>query len=315
MNEKKPIPSVFEEEYSNLKRFKDNIENGNLSFEDLQREYVGMGKAYESLLRLSNKLLKIGDSTQRHLVRTKEELKTTNDELEAAFKNLKALSQIGQSITSTLETREIIFSVYNYIKTIMSVDILAIGMFEPDKNIVKYRICIKDNEFLPSLVKDSLDEDNLSAMCFHKEGEVIIRNVDAEYPQYVDGLISQWGEKTVSQAYFPLKVEKRFIGVLALLTYQKCRIRETDLDILHSMSSYIGIAIDNANAYRDIKRKNAQLKTNLEKINELNENLGKEQEKSERLLLNILPEKIAKRLKSGEGVIADHFSDAIVLFA
>ncbi len=40
-----------------------------------------------------------------------------------------------------------------------------------------------------------------------------------------------------------------------------------------------------------------------------------EREKSDRLLLNILPEPIAERLKQGESVIADSFADATILFA
>jgi class 3 adenylate cyclase len=40
-----------------------------------------------------------------------------------------------------------------------------------------------------------------------------------------------------------------------------------------------------------------------------------EQERSERLLLNVLPAPVAARLKAGEGVIADAFPDVTVLFA
>ena len=40
-----------------------------------------------------------------------------------------------------------------------------------------------------------------------------------------------------------------------------------------------------------------------------------EQEKSENLLLNVLPEEIAPILKSGKGIIADHYASASVLFA
>ncbi len=40
-----------------------------------------------------------------------------------------------------------------------------------------------------------------------------------------------------------------------------------------------------------------------------------EQEKSERLLLNILPQPIAGRLKAGQSIIADSFADATILFA
>lgn len=43
--------------------------------------------------------------------------------------------------------------------------------------------------------------------------------------------------------------------------------------------------------------------------------LAEEKQKSERLLLNILPEAIAQRLKQGEETIADSFSQVTVLFA
>ncbi|MDT9199143.1 adenylate/guanylate cyclase domain-containing protein [Limnospira sp. PMC 1042.18] len=43
--------------------------------------------------------------------------------------------------------------------------------------------------------------------------------------------------------------------------------------------------------------------------------LAAEQQKSERLLLNILPAPIAQRLKQGESTIADSFADVTVLFA
>ena len=43
--------------------------------------------------------------------------------------------------------------------------------------------------------------------------------------------------------------------------------------------------------------------------------LEAERERSERLLLNVLPEPIAERLKNGTGVIADHYDAVSVLFA
>ncbi len=43
--------------------------------------------------------------------------------------------------------------------------------------------------------------------------------------------------------------------------------------------------------------------------------IREEREKSERLLLNILPGPIAERLKQGENIIADNFAEATVLFA
>jgi len=45
------------------------------------------------------------------------------------------------------------------------------------------------------------------------------------------------------------------------------------------------------------------------------EQLTAEREKSERLLLNILPKSVADRLKQGETTIADHFAESTVMFA
>jgi class 3 adenylate cyclase len=49
-------------------------------------------------------------------------------------------------------------------------------------------------------------------------------------------------------------------------------------------------------------------------LQEANEQLSIEQEKSERLLLNILPEPVAKRLKDGHSNIADGFAEVTILF-
>ncbi len=50
-------------------------------------------------------------------------------------------------------------------------------------------------------------------------------------------------------------------------------------------------------------------------VNEQNHLLRIEQEKSEALLLNILPAPIARRLKDQQGIIADGFADVTVMFA
>ncbi|HEY9880384.1 MAG TPA: adenylate/guanylate cyclase domain-containing protein [Leptolyngbyaceae cyanobacterium] len=50
-------------------------------------------------------------------------------------------------------------------------------------------------------------------------------------------------------------------------------------------------------------------------LSQANQQLAEEQNKAERLLLNILPQPIAHRLKEGQSSIADGFAEATVLFA
>ena len=53
----------------------------------------------------------------------------------------------------------------------------------------------------------------------------------------------------------------------------------------------------------------------MEQKNVAMEMLGQEQEKSERLLLNVLPSEVAARLKEGEATIADYHQGVSILFA
>ncbi len=64
-------------------------------------------------------------------------------------------------------------------------------------------------------------------------------------------------------------------------------------------------------AYRRLLERNAAF----EALAQSHADLKREREKAERLLLNILPEKIAARLKNGEATIAESFPSVTVLFA
>ena len=125
---------IFEHEFEILQRFKEKFQvtsdaNSNLV------EYKILGENYEQLLKQSIKLMKIGDSTQRRLIKTQNQLQDANEQIEKSYNNLKALSQFGQSITASLDTKAIILSVLRHIQTMMSTDILAIGMYEEEKKL------------------------------------------------------------------------------------------------------------------------------------------------------------------------------------
>lgn len=66
---------------------------------------------------------------------------------------------------------------------------------------------------------------------------------------------------------------------------------------------------------QELRQVNQRLERVLADLDEKHRLLELEQEKSERLLLNILPRPVAARLKEGPGVIAEHFAEVTVLFA
>ncbi|MDA0265767.1 MAG: response regulator [Cyanobacteria bacterium] len=66
---------------------------------------------------------------------------------------------------------------------------------------------------------------------------------------------------------------------------------------------------------QQLQQKNRLLEIEIQERQEVEESLRLEQQKSERLLLNILPQEIVNHLKQFQGSLAERFDEATVLFA
>ncbi len=66
---------------------------------------------------------------------------------------------------------------------------------------------------------------------------------------------------------------------------------------------------------RKLQEKNQLLETEIQERNEIEQALRREQQKSEQLLLNILPQAIVTQLKQFQGSLAERFDEATVMFA
>ena len=76
-----------------------------------------------------------------------------------------------------------------------------------------------------------------------------------------------------------------------------------------------GLTLAISRLRQNAKQLEQRVRERTAQLQETNVELLKEQEKSDRLLLNILPESIAARLKDGQSCIADRFPEVTILFA
>lgn len=95
------------------------------------------------------------------------------------------------------------------------------------------------------------------------------------------------------------------------------RINQTvDISYVHEVGilakSFNKMVLQLKQAFADLEHSNEILEHRVEQRTQA---LRLEQEKSEQLLLNILPQEIASRLKQSPGTIADNFKEVTVLFA
>lgn len=119
--------------------------------------------------------------------------------------------------------------------------------------------------------------------------------------------------KLLGQRYEALLKQATKMARIGDVAQRRLMNAQKELEAQNALLDAQSKEIEQANA--ELQHKNTQLQETLDKIEMINEILESERKKAESLLLNILPEEIAYRLKSGEEVIADKFDNVTVLFA
>ncbi len=96
----------------------------------------------------------------------------------------------------------------------------------------------------------------------------------------------------------PIWAQGQLAGVFTMeRTGARHEWEDDEVDFAHSAANLVAVCFETAERVRAQKE------------------AARERERAEQLLLNILPGTIARRLQAGEGLIADHFPEATVLFA
>jgi class 3 adenylate cyclase/tetratricopeptide (TPR) repeat protein len=233
------------------------------------------------------------ERSREHIASMNAVLAERNTALEESYGSIRILSEIGKKITSTLDIYSIGMTLYDDINKLLETPIMVVGTYLPEEQVIEYTLTIESGRRLGELRLPMTETDRPAVQCVLQRKPVVVQ----EFQQ-----TALHGDTPQSLVYVPLiNPNDEIIGVFSVQSYKKHYFTEQHLNILGTIVPFITSALTNANAYRelDAERKIAQ----------------RERLTSETLLLNILPQPIAHRLKSGERAIADKFDSVTVLFA
>lgn len=190
-----------------------------------------------------------------------EEILKQNDQLEATYRNVKLLSEIGQQITATLSLEKIIETVYENVNSLMEATIFSIGVFNPNENRLEFPVSMEKGEKLPFWFAALDDENRIPVWCFKNQKEVIINDYQTEYNKYIKNTVKvKAGGESESLIYLPLMTNDGPIGVITVQSFKKHIYYQYHIDILRSLASYITIAIQNSASYRKMTQAFEDLK-------------------------------------------------------
>ncbi|MFA6516769.1 MAG: GAF domain-containing protein [Bacteroidia bacterium] len=190
------------------------------------------------------------------------EIQREHDEVEATYKKVALLSEIGQKITATLSLDKINETVYENVNELMDAAVFGIGIYNPGENRIEFPAVIEKGEKLPFSFQSLEDENRLAIWCFKNKKEIIINDRDTEYNKYLKHIAKpKAGDASGSLIYLPLISKIGIIGVITVQSFKKHIYNNYHIDILRSLATYTTIAIENSNTYGKMTKAFEELKT------------------------------------------------------
>jgi len=178
---------------------------------------------------------------------------------------LDALNAISKTVSSSINLDEVLRSTINKIIEVLENDSVRIYLLDDNKDIL-YLAAHKglSSTFMSKpYVKSRKPGEGLLGQAVLDGETKIVDNFQRSRNLYVDSLIE---EGLQSSAYIPLSTKGESIGVMVVSSHSAFKFPSEDVEFLSAIGNHIGIAVDNANLYENIKRAYEELKDAQEQI-------------------------------------------------
>jgi signal transduction histidine kinase/streptogramin lyase len=209
------------------------------------------------------------------LVLQKEAAEQQKEAALQARRNIALLSDIGRELTANLDSEAIMANVYGQVKQLMDVHLFAIGVLDAGGKLA-YPFVMEDGQRITLIERCSARVLAMGRRCAERGEEILIDDFEREaaawigaVPEAVSDAVSDAVSEVVPDAagvrppaslmFVPVMVGHRALGVLCVQSRSREAYQHVQLDMLSTLAAYVGVALDNADAYRQLKDTQAQL--------------------------------------------------------
>jgi signal transduction histidine kinase/DNA-binding response OmpR family regulator len=183
-------------------------------------------------------------------------------------KNVELLSEIGKEITASLDFDTIFFRLYERVNQLADATVFGVGLYHPETQQIEYRLAVEDGKRYAPYTRDTSDKNQFPVWCVENRKPVFINDVATEYRRYLssyganrrpleDGSFSRAPESLI---YLPLVSQDRVLGVITIQSFKKHAYTEYHLNLLQNLAAFTSIALDNADAYRQLNEQEREIR-------------------------------------------------------
>ncbi|MGX4640133.1 sensor histidine kinase [Massilia sp. SYSU DXS3249] len=200
----------------------------------------------------------------------KREAERQGEAADAARRNIALLSDIGRRLTANLDTEAIMATLYEHVQVLMDAPVFYVCVAQAGGAPFALPYAVVDGRRCRPAPGEGCNAHQLAAWCIEHAREVFINDLRAESAQYLpgadpgrlaaDALPCAPGDRLPqSLLYVPVALGQRVLGALCVQSFAPGAYQRVHLDMLRTLAAYVGVALDNAQAYRQLKDAQSQL--------------------------------------------------------
>jgi signal transduction histidine kinase/ligand-binding sensor domain-containing protein len=194
-------------------------------------------------------------------------LQHQKEQVEKSYDNVELLSRIGRDITAKLSSEEIISTVYQNVNSLMDAAVFGIGLVNEAEQRLEFPATKENAVQLPPFSYRLDDDSRLAVVCYTRRQEIVIEDMPREHSRYIKNYKPPVaGNPVASLLYLPLVYKDRAIGVITAQSFRTHAYTDYHLNILRNLATYATIALENADAYRQLNTTLDRLKSTQEQL-------------------------------------------------
>jgi ligand-binding sensor domain-containing protein/signal transduction histidine kinase len=211
------------------------------------------------LVQQTERLERTVGARTAELVLQKEAAEQQKEAALHARRNIALLSDIGRELTANLDSEAIMANVYGQVRQLMDVHVFAIGVAQAGGSL-DYPFVMEDRKRIAPSDACSPRVLALGQRCLETGEEILIDDFDRDAARWIGEMTDPPGaQPPASLIVVPVMVGSRALGVLFVQSRARHAYQRVQLDMLSTLAAYVGVALDNADAYRQLKDTQAQL--------------------------------------------------------
>lgn len=168
---------------------------------------------------------------------------------------LAHLGMVGQAITAQLDQQAVFHTLYRHVQELLAMDSFAIYLTVPEGNALELAFGMERGQNLSFDRVELDDPEASSALCARERRIVLVEyELGREVPNLIPGT-----QANCSLLFAPLLVGLNLLGVMTVQSRKVRAYEAREQLIFRSLCSYGAIALDNAHAYDQLQKTQAQL--------------------------------------------------------